>query len=141
MEKIVTITAAYDKRHDDPSKNYGVHGCELRMVLRGELGATQFVLFTNWQLPHVAEEFKARDVSRSLLEPMPAGFGYHSPKPMYEGQDVVGDSCEYLDGKPCYYDGGGLYAETVFERMLKEGDEGVWAELEQSYVERFGELK
>jgi hypothetical protein len=138
MERLVTITAAFDKRHANPSKNYGVHGCELRMVLKGELGATQFVLYTGWMLPHVAEEFKAK---KYVNEPMPADLGYHSPTPMYEGQEQINDSCEYLDGKPCYYDGSGLNAEPAFGVLLEGGSDALWGFLEEYYIERFGELK
>ena len=52
--KEITIAPAYDKRNIDPKKNYGgIHGCEMRFVLKGECGAVQFVLYTNWQLPHL----------------------------------------------------------------------------------------
>jgi hypothetical protein len=33
FERIVTMNPAYDKRNADPSKNYGIHGVDLRMVL------------------------------------------------------------------------------------------------------------
>lgn len=170
MEKITTITPAWDKRDPDPKKNYGIHCCDLRMVLKGELGAVQFVLMTGWNLPHITEEFKnKREISN--LYPLPADLGYHSPKPMYEGQTRVGETkydfdnpeeivlgeekvkfpsaslvkedlpvCEYI-GKPCYYDGSGLNAERIYKIMLEEGSDGVWKELESYYTRIFGELK
>ena len=55
-ERIVEFTPAFDKRSSDPSKDYGIHGVDMRMVLKGENAATQFVLFTNWHLPHVHDE-------------------------------------------------------------------------------------
>jgi hypothetical protein len=55
MERIVEMLPAWDKRDADSSKNYGIHGVELRMVLKGEEGAVQFVLYTNWHLPHVTD--------------------------------------------------------------------------------------
>jgi hypothetical protein len=137
----ITIEPAFDKRSTDPNKNYGIHGCNLRFVLKGPLGAVQFLLMTNWQLPHVTEEFLKRPVQdethlRCFYLPLPADLGYHSPKPTYKGQKSMGP-CEYLDGKPCYYDGSGLNAEPVYERMLKEGSKGVWAELEDYYKSTF----
>ena len=104
------------------------------MVLKGDKGAVQFVLYTNWQLPHVAEEFSKRGYNR---EPMPVDVGYHSLSPLYEGQEICNHTCEYLNGKPCYYDGSGLQAERVYEILLKEGSEGVWKELESRYNELF----
>jgi hypothetical protein len=51
MKRFITFSAAYDKQHKDPNKNYGIHGVDMRMVLQGELGAMSFTLFTNWYLP------------------------------------------------------------------------------------------
>jgi len=133
MERITEITPAYDKRNPDPSKNYGIHGVNLKFVLKGELGAVQFLIFTNWQLPHVQREFGHQG-------PMAADIGYHSPMPMYDGQIQMAD-WEYLDGKPCYYDGSGLYANHFFDVMVSQGGDAMWAAIEQYYVERFGELR
>jgi hypothetical protein len=150
MERIVIFSPAFDKRHPEPGKNYGIHGVELKMVLKGDKGATQFVLYTNWMLPHVTKEMDNRilresttgrlsDISlRCTYHPLPADLGYHSPVPQYEGQSICSQSCEYLDGKPCYYDGSGLNAERIYEVLLKEGSEGVWKELENYYNDLFG---
>jgi len=139
VKRIVEFSPAFDKRHPDPKKNYGIHGVELRMILKGKLGAVQFVLYTNWQLPHVTKESR-KELSPDkycLFEPLPADLGYHSPKPIYEGQSAQSSSCEYLDGKPCYYDGSGLNAHRVYEILLEKGSDGVWAELESYYKETF----
>ena len=142
-EKTIQFSPAYDKRDSDPNKNYGIHGVTLRFVYKGEKGATQFVLYTNWQLPHVTEEQRKRMSSDKyfLFEPLPADLGYHSPVPQYEGQTCLQDECEYLDGKPCYYDGSALQADRVFVRLLEEGDEGVWKELAEYYESMFGNAK
>lgn len=153
--RIVTFTPAFDKRDPDPKKNFGIHGVELRMVLKGPEGAIQFVVFTGWHW------------LTNTHGPMAADFGYHARKPQYEGHLPIGGTafnyekmieigttdhplqfpervetgtftpCEYLDGAPCYYDGSGLYAEKVFQRMIREGDDAVWQELEQAYASRF----
>ena len=143
FEKIVMMTPAYDKRHKDPNKNYGIHGVNLKMVLKGKMGAVQFVVYTNWQLPHVTEEMLQNPRQRNSVDmffmPMPADLGYHSYKPRYEGQTLLTESCEYLDGKPCYYDGSSLNAETIYETLLEEGSDGVWRELENCYNEIFND--
>ena len=150
MEKIIKFYPAFDKRNPDPHKNYGIHGVDLRMILKGNKGAVQFVLYTNWMLPHVTKEMDIRilkearqgtlsDISlQCAYHPQPADLGYHSPVPIYEGQNVCSESCEYLDGKPCYYDGSGLNAESIYEVLLKEGSDGVWRELEDFYKNVFG---
>lgn len=170
MERITKITPAWDKRDDDPKKNYGVHSSDLRMVLKGELGAVQFVLYTGWYPKHVQFEHKAKNLA--TMYPMPADLGYHSPKPMYEGQTRIGEHqydfedtedmqlgdktlkmpkmsvveekelpiCEYI-GCPCYYDGSSLNADRIYDILLERGSDGVWEELEKYYTDTFGELK
>ena len=133
IEKTVQFSAAYDKRDPDPNKNYGIHGVTIRFVYKGEKGATQFVLYTNWHLPHVTEELRNKE--RFLLEPLPADLGYHSPTPQYEGQTQM--DCDLLEGGVCYYDGSSLQADRVYKRLLEEGEDGVWAELEEEYKHRF----
>lgn len=144
MEKIVSFSPAFDKRHADPAKNYGIHGVDIRFVLKGKSGAVQFLIYTNWHLPKVQNEMNAhalRSCDKYAIEsllPMPADFGYHSKCQQYEGQESITDSCEYCDGQPCYYDGSSLYAETVYKRLVQEGDSGVWDELQKYYEEKFG---
>ena len=138
LERIVNFAPAFDRRNPDPKKDYGVHGVTLRMILKGEKGATQFVLYTNWQLPHVQEEFDDKAINLFSYKPLPADLGYHSPSPQYEGQTKR--KCDILGGD-CYYDGSGLNAERVFDILLQEGDEGVWKELERYYNVIFNEEK
>lgn len=143
MEKIIQFYPAFDKRNPNPSKDYGIHGVDLRMILKGEKGVVQFVLYTNWHLPHVQEELYRKAVGKdqfylnTIFSPLPADLGYHSLAPTYEGQNVCSESCQYLDGRPCYYDGSGLNAEKIYEVLLKEGSDGVWRELEEFYNDVF----
>jgi len=149
MERIIKFNPAWDKRDPDPSKNYGIHGVELAMILKGDQGAVQFVVYTNWHLPHVKEELDEKLLKGAgqgnlnnylfcIIHPLPADLGYHSPIPTYEGQSIISDSCEYLNGNPCYYDGSGLEAERIYEILLNEGSDGVWRELEDYYKTIFG---
>ena len=137
-ERLVQMSPAFDKRHPDPKRNYGIHGVDLRMILKGPEGAVQFVLYTNWQLPHVAQETVNRienGASRIAIEcafmPMPADLGYHWTKPRYDGQTQM--DCEYVACGKCYYDGSTMNAERIYEVLLREGSEGVWRELESFY--------
>lgn len=176
LERIVEFSPAFDKRDPDPKKNFGVHGVEMRWVLKGEKGAVQFLVYTNWQLPHVTQENvdrakRARDIAlelRCFWKPMAADLGYHSKFPMYDGQEAMGSvhmktdideskegierfqvsrtptgsftPCPYLDGAPCYYDGSGLHAETVFALLVAKGGEAVWKYMEECYHSQFDNL-
>ena len=138
FERIITIEPAFDKRSPNPRKNYGIGSATLRFVLKGDNGATQFVAFTGWHLPDVTEDWKAKEweIMGKLTG---ADVGYHSPKPIYDGQEVSTEGCEYLNGKPCYYDGSGLRAEEVgVPTLLNKGSEGVWEMLEEEYHRYFG---
>ncbi len=145
LERIVEIEPAYDKRNTDPKKNYGIHGASMRFLVRGPRGVIQFLIYTNWHLPNVHEELVSKcQPDRSYgryctLAPMAADIGYHSPVPMYEGQEPISDSCPYLNGVKCYYDGSGLNAQRYFDIMVSEGHESLWKALEQYYEDRFGD--
>lgn len=138
----VVFHPAYDKRNSDPNKNYGIHGVNLTFYLHGPKGVIQFVIYTNWQLPHVQAEFDARPPHREypylFHSPQPADIGYHSPVPMYEGQTPMKGECSILGGK-CYYDGSSLMAEDVFKVLVEGGDEALWKELERRYNEMLTE--
>ncbi|MCB0446396.1 MAG: hypothetical protein KDD03_02600 [Gelidibacter sp.] len=138
MEKIIELTPAFDRRDPNPSKNYGIHGVDLIMVLKGDKGAVNFTLYTNWQLPHVQDELKKKMFQHNhfLFEPMPADIGFHSSTPMYNGQSKM-EECKYMNGKDCYYDGSTLMANEVYQILLQEGSEGVWKELERLYNREF----
>jgi hypothetical protein len=139
LKRSTEFRAAFDRRDPDPSKNYGIHGVELKMLVRGSKGAIQFVVYTNWHLPHVTEELDNkldRRFSHLSCHPMPSDLGYHSPVPLYEGQTSMGE-CKYLDGKECYYDGSTTNAEKVFEVLVRDGGEACWKELEDYYHSTF----
>jgi hypothetical protein len=137
MEQIIQFSPAFDKRNPDPSKNYGVGALMCKFVLKGEIGAVQFVFGTGIYLPHVVEEWKCKNYQ---AEPMAYDVDYHSPKPLYEDQCDMGE-CEYLDGKTCYYDGSSLMANEYLQVLVSEGDKAVWSKMEGFYLDRFGELK
>ena len=150
MEKLireVLVLPAFDKRDTNPSKNYGIHGCNLCFYVKGEKGAVQFIIYTNWHLPHVQKELISKcHGSRTEfsghhfchLEPIPADIGYHSPKPMYDSQEPISTECDLIGkGKPCYYDGSSLNAEGYFQIMVEGGSEALWKALEEYYHNRF----
>lgn len=135
LERRLDILPAYDKRHKEPGKNYGIHGVDMRWYVIGPEGAVQFVLYTNWQLPHVQKDFDSR-VDRQFphlaCHPLPADIGYHSRVPRYEGQHSR--KCHLLKG-PCYYDGSVLQADEFYNILVTEGGEALWLALEKRYQE------
>lgn len=134
MERIVTMTGAFDKRHSDPKKNYGIHGMEIRFVLKGPAGAVQFVVYTQIHLEHVAKEQWAKrnePYAFKMSRPMGVDIGYHAPTPHYEGQTEM--ECDLLPGGKCYYDGTSLGAENFMPTFIAGGSDAVWRMLEEKY--------
>lgn len=132
FDRIVTFRPAYHRVHKDPSKNYGVHGVEMRMVLRGPLGATQFLLLTGWMLPETLAWWASKGIEADY-KPTPADRGYHWSAPQYEGQEAR--ECDLLPAGKCYYGGSGLNADETYKALVAKGDAGVWADLEAFYRE------
>ena len=139
MIKEIVFYPAYDKTDPDPKKNYGVNGVEMAFFLKGEHGAIQFKVLTNWNLPHVQkrmDSMKLNSIPYMFHKPMPSDIGYHSRVPQYDGQEKMTDNCPIIGGE-CYYDGSGLQAEKVFDILVEEGSEGVWKYMENDYEDRF----
>jgi hypothetical protein len=131
FERQVTFIPAFDRRDPSPSKNYGIGSMRIRFVLKGPLGAVQWMIGTAWDVASARRPVAWRDGTR------PDGWdlGYHSPRPLYEGQEPMG-SCDILDCE-CYYDGSGLNADLLIENFLAQGDDYVWAALAAYYRTTF----
>lgn len=144
LERIVEFDPAFDRREPGPH-DQGVHGVEMRFVLKGEAGAITFVVFTNWMLPHVQQEqgqkIRVSETYTKLFidPPQPLAIVYHSPTPRRENDVIIEDHCRYLNDKPCYSEvipNGWRQMETAAELwniLLIDGSEGVWRELERYY--------
>lgn len=132
FEKRVEFRAAFNKRHDDPKKDYGIHGVDITFALKGELGAVVGSIFTNWHLPEVRADLESHWTSDcKLYKPTGGPVLYHSPKPKHE-EDEPADDCPYIEG-PCYSDISFLNGEDMLEALIRGGDEGVWNYLEGQY--------
>lgn len=138
----LVITPAYDKR----GEGYGQRSLDMTWYVKGSEGAIQFRLFTGWYpdiIPRTTvsdwSDWRTLNVKRhmdDLNAPMPADLGFHSHKPLYEGQSLMDGHCSILDG-PCYYDGSGLNANKPFSILVHEGGEKLWEFLEGYYRETF----
>lgn len=134
----VAFRPAYDKRDPNPSKSYGIHGMEITFYVIGPEGAIQWNIYTNW---HVASARKHLEgFPRSTYDDpwRPSGYdlGYHSKRPLYDGQEPR-DNCHLVDGGVCYYDGSGLNAELPIEGFLNGGEDWLWPKLEAYYAHTF----
>lgn len=174
MERIIKFAKAFNRRDPDPKKNYGIDGVTMYMGLKGDLGTVVLVIHTNWHTKKVADEFMDKDGDAvslyRIFMPMAGDIGYHSPKKMFEGQQLTGsvsfdwndteehslggitvtlpkmkdtnksDPCEWLDGNPCYSGGSAINAGAYFETLVEHGEDAFWKKMEDYYVSIFGEL-
>lgn len=125
-ERIISFQSGYIcERPSNEGSYHGRHGMNLIFILKGELGAIQFVIYTGW-MPNWGIS------SEDNTHLMPADIGRHSYKPKYE-DDLKREGCPWLDGKDCYYDGSSLQADEVFKKFVSKGEEAMWAEMEEYY--------
>lgn len=145
MEKIVKFQAGYDCiKFECKMKSkacipynggsHGVHGTTITFILKSEDGVVQFVIFTGWLPQYIKKDsIGTRHIDTFGDHPMPAGLGYHSKKPRYNGQRQQATSCEYCDGEPCYYDESCLNAYDAMYALVNGGDTALWVFLEKYY--------
>jgi hypothetical protein len=138
MEKIIRFEPGFDKRNPDPNINYGIGGMKIRFVLKGEKGAMQFLIGTDWYPYSTQKEYLTRFPEKHDIQPSGWDIGYHSPIPMHEGQEPMSSECDILGGT-CYYDGSGLAADRLIPAFLERGTDAVWEKLTEWYTDRFGD--
>ncbi len=141
FQKTIAFWPAFDKRHPEAKKDYGIAGVRIFFALRGPKGAVTFSLFTGWMLPHVINEWMMEEpkLDRFHYTPMPAGLDFHKPAILADGDDVTAKECEWLGGSPCYCGGAILPSEEVFELLVSQGEEAVWRYLRGYYEEIFNQ--
>lgn len=104
---------------------HGIGSVRIWFVLKGPKGAVQLVISTDMY----PKEANANKIHHS--HSWGVDLGYHAYKPQHEGQEIyVKSNCEFLAGKPCYYDGSVMNAERPYEIFVKEGLEALWKFLE-----------
>lgn len=131
MEKLITFRPAFDKTNSETSKNYGIHCMDMFIVLKGELGAISFTIYTGWYLKHCqVDGLKSRGAS----------ICYHSPTPIRDDEEISEECCEWIN-KPCYCDCTYSGADDLFEEFVRLGEEHMWKSLEDWYINKFGELR
>lgn len=151
MERRIEFIPGYDHTsfpEDCGGGGHGRHGMELAFILIGPAGAVQWkCTMLNWYPGNIvygdapaSEPISMVPAHPRIDDTMATDLGYHSPKPMWEGQEDYGrDDCHLLPGGTCYYDGSGLNAGPVLEAFLSYGPMAVWAALSRYYQELFGD--
>lgn len=164
FERIVQFNPGYNYLHETGPRARGQHGMEIRFVLLGPEGASQFLMFTGWTpLGEVDKDitfengYQTTPVhidtdnwrSATILgmghqfgtvsPPMGADLGFHWSVNPYEDDGKPTEfmderECDLLPGGKCFYDGSGLAASEVLKDFINEGDPAVWRWLERRYM-------
>lgn len=162
FERIVQFEPGYNYLHETGPKARGQHGMQIRFVLRGQEGATQFLMFTGWTPlgeidkditsqngyhpePVHCDNWRLSDIgpwkTKFGFVPAPTGadLGYHWSTPTYDSDYLSERECDILPGGKCYYDGSGLRAEHLLKEFIDHGDDAVWTALRDEYTLRKSE--
>lgn len=119
----------FEPGYDSGGYDYGVHGMNIRWLLRGPLGVTQFLVFTSW----IPGQVDVPNLNDRTFGPMGADLGYHARNRNADYQ-TPSDSCEYLNGDPCFYDGSGLQAQELLQKFVVLGETVIWETLQDRYA-------
>jgi hypothetical protein len=116
------------------SRSHGRYGLAIYFLSKGDKGVVQFTISTGW-IPQFA---KPDSIMHRYIEDwgshmMPADLGYHALAPQYEDQQKMSESCGYLDGQSCYYDGSGLNASDAMYALVNGGEESLWKFMDEYY--------
>lgn len=139
FKKEIKFLPAWDRRKE----GNGIGACRVSFVLKGRHGAVTFQLGTGWYLPQNREwTTNNQFVQEFIAKPFIYDVGYHSYKPMPhmkgDEHDFVMHKCCFLEHKDCYYEGSAYsYMNDVFDVLIAEGTDGLWALLEQLYRDYF----
>jgi hypothetical protein len=120
--RTVKFFPAWDKRHSEPSKNYGIGAASILFSVAKDGEGLTFELSTGWFLPHNRRESD---------KPYAFGVDLHTKTPRYEGHSPT-NGCHITGGK-CYCDGSALLGDEFFETLVAEGEEGLWKRMEQQF--------
>ena len=88
---------------------------------------------------YTKKEYADKRINLQKLDPSTYTLCYHSPKPMYGGDQPETHECKYVKGGVCYSGGSALNAEPLLDVLIRGGDEALWKELEKKYNDWFGE--
>ena len=132
----VIINGSYDYRRHESGKNYGISDALIQFNLIGPKGAVHFIFETGWYTNDLQKHVASFGLTEKTFQPSGRDLGYHSPIPMYEGQDIAQENCQVLNG-PCYSDGSGLRAAKWLPNFISGGTEWLWPQLEEEYKMRF----
>ena len=146
LRRITHVRPGYDCRNvpckHERKGDHGIAGDEWTYVVTdGQTAINLSVLTSRYPdtVPPVAREVAREAINRDGYGNLPSDLGRHFTKRVSEWECPL-ESCLWLDGQPCFYDGSGLQA---LEFWLAHGDgskpeqgEAFWVALEAEWREQ-----
>lgn len=149
--RIEILRPAYEKRHDDPARDYGIGAVRMRFSHVTDHVAVSLTVNTGWYLPHVRERLRREHPHRkygSIIIPSlgPTRFDEDWMPCCFEGEgmamvihtdrrtsdwqaDQPPDKCDVLPGGECWGDVGFMAAEELFEVLVAGGEDALFSAL------------
>ena len=137
------ISPGYDHR-DEPGAHRGAHGCDLWLALRGPDGAIAARISTGWMsnplagrlIPGAGEQRRrgkpGLDFGSADSYPSGGFVGAHSLE-LREGFSPDAEACGWIDGAPCYIQGGFLIADEILKLLTTGGSDAAFERLGELY--------
>lgn len=158
MKREIRFVPTFFADHPTPESSL-----EILFQVVGELGVVEFQLATNWYTSGIVE-LRLQEMKKDVLrlgkedfllkhfwmEPQPLDVCYFSSVRKSEDDSFWEEGAIYHASHivPCYYgykyqdEGDGIWTtDFIYNKLLREGHEGVWKYLEDYYIEVFGELR
>ena len=132
-ERRVSFRAGYDKRHDDPSKDYGIAGVKIRFALIDGDRAVTWDLLTDWFVD---------GVSLHGLGPTAGAVSWHwAPERVGSDQEHFWEEgdCDVLPGGRCRGDAVYMIGDEAFRALRHGGEDGLWEFLAEQLAYDFAD--
>lgn len=137
--QITVAHRAFEKRHDDPARDYGIGSVELQFALIGPAGAITVGVSTGWYLPHVEERLLREHDHTPFMGRRSCAFQgagtavcIHAPSPRKD-YFMGPDDCHLLPGGQCWGDIGFLAGDEAYAVLVEGGEDALWEFLASWY--------
>jgi hypothetical protein len=128
-ERRIKFLPAWDKRSEDPRRNGGVHGVEIRMQLVSGDWAAELVLMTPWMLPGVQAWHKSLEHRFGARVTPMCDVAVHHRGGMGEFVVDAGRCGVFPDSRCENIPVSGFEGDRLYALLIEGGDEPVWAAL------------
>lgn len=120
---------AWDKRSDDPKKDYGVSGVNIHMRLVDDDWAAELVMLTPWMLPAVQQWHKSLEPTIGAKVTPTCDVAVHHRNGTSDefGRIVQPGQCDVFPDTSCQnVPVSAFLGERLYKILVVEGEEPVW---------------